>query len=110
MAGEVSTTDKGDEKAAPVAETREYIEYLGDPNNSVVGVETAFLSSHTIPKGDPLWKRAGLTVTRDVTWERDPMGPPVGQKGNRFLVAVEDLPDGTAAVLEKTPGFKRVSE
>lgn len=94
-----------DEKRA----TREFIEYVGDPNNAAT-VGTEFLTSHTIPKGDPLWKRAGVTVNKDITWERDPLGPAVGNKGNRFLVPVEDMPEGTAAVLEKTPGFKRVSE
>lgn len=104
MAGEVSTADKGDEKA-PQPETVDYIEYLGEEPHG-----TAFLTSFTIPRGDALWKRNKVTVTKDVTWERDPLGAGIGQKGNRMLVRVEDLPDGTAAVLEKTPGFKRVSE
>ena len=104
MAEQVNKADK-----VAAADTREYIEYLGDPENKAT-TGTDFLSSYTIPKGDPLWKRAGVTVTKDVTWERDPMGPPVGHKGNRFLVAVEDLPEGTAEVLEKVPGFKRVNE
>lgn len=88
-------------------ETQDYIEYLGDPDN-VTG--TAFLTSHTLPKGDPLWKRARVTVNKDITWVRDPMGPGIGQKGNRMLLHVDDIPAGALPVLAKTPGFKRVTE
>lgn len=87
------------------ASAREFIEYTGEEPHG-----TAFLTSHTLTKGDALWKRNKLTVTKDVTWERDPLGPGIGQKGNRMLVDVEDLPDGVAEVLAKTPGYKRVSE
>lgn len=90
-----------DEEQAP----REYIEYLGEEPHG-----TAFLTSYTIPKGDALWKRAGVKPTKDVVWERDPNGPGIGQKGSRMLLPVEDMPDGTAAVLEKVPGFKRVTD
>lgn len=86
-------------------QSSDFIEYLGEESFG-----TAFLHSHTIPRGDGLWKRNKLQVSRDVTWERDPMGPAIGHKGNRFLVSVEDLPEGTAQLLEKTPGYKRVSE
>lgn len=96
------------EAAQQEAESRtEFIEFLGDPNNAH-GV--AFLTAHTLPRGDGLWKRAGLTVNKDVTWERDPQGPPIGHKGARFLLPVSDLPEGVAEVLERTPGYKRVSE
>lgn len=84
--------------------TKEYIEYLGEEPHG-----TAFLTSHSIPKGDPVWKRAGVSVSKDLTWERDPYGPPVGQKGSRMLLAVEDLPAGAAEALEKVPGYKRVT-
>lgn len=83
---------------------REYIEWLGEEPYG-----TDFIHSHTLPRGDGLWKRAGLKVNKDVTWERDPFGPAVGQPGNRFLVPVEDLPNGVAEVLEKVPGYKRVT-
>jgi hypothetical protein len=99
VAEEVPTDDE------QVPATREYIEYLGEEPHG-----TAFLTAHTLPKGDQLWKRSGLKVTKDVTWERDPYGPGIGQKGNRMLVAVEDLPDGTAEVLEKLPMYKRVND
>jgi hypothetical protein len=93
-------------KAAPAAEaTTEYIEYLGEQPYG-----TAFLSSHTIPKGDPLWKRNKVSLTKDLVWERDPLGPGIGQKGNRMLLPVEDIPVEALSFLEKTPGFKRVSE
>lgn len=85
--------------------TVDYIEYTGDGGEH--GVQ--FLTSHTIPKGDALWKRNGVEMTKDVTWERDPMGPGIGQKGNHFLVPVENLPADAVAVLEKTAGFKRVT-
>jgi hypothetical protein len=93
------------EDDAPVAETVDYIEYLGEEPHGV-----DFLTSFTLPRGDALWKRNKLNVTKEVTWERDPLGPGIGQKGSRMLVRVDDLPTGAAAVLEKTPGFKRVSE
>lgn len=85
--------------------TSDFIEYLGEEPNG-----TTFLSSHSLAKGDPLWKRNGVEDAKAVTWERDPMGPPVGQKGNRFLVKTSDLSPAQLAVLEKTPGFKRVNE
>lgn len=95
------TEELREESEAP----REYIQYLGEQPHG-----TDFLTSHTLPRGDGLWKRAKITVTKDLTWERDPMGPGVGQRGNRMLLPVEDLPEGVAAVLEKTPGYKRVTD
>lgn len=89
------------------AATGGFIEYLGDPE-STHGV--AFLTNHTIPKGDGLWKRNKVEDAKTVTWERDPLGPSIGQKGNRMLVRVEDLTPSMVAVLEKTPGYRRVSE
>jgi hypothetical protein len=97
-----TNSPKAEEAAAP---TVDYIEYLGEEPHG-----TAFLSSHTIPKGDGRWKRNKVDDAKDVTWERDPQGPPVGFKGNRFRVRVEDLSPAQVAVLEKTPGYKRVSE
>lgn len=97
-----------DTKPAPAEQDAlptDFIEYLGSDQYG-----TAFLTWHTIPKGDPLWKRNRLQVSKDIVWARDPMGPEIGQKGNRMLVAVEDLPEGTAEILAKTPGYKRVSE
>jgi len=85
-------------------ETQDYMEYLGEEPHGV-----AFLTSHTLPKGDGLWKQNKLTVTKDIVWEADPSGPAIGQKGRRMLVPLADLPDGVAKVLDKTPGFKRVT-
>lgn len=82
-----------------------YLEYLGEEPHG-----TAFLTTHTLPKGDGLWKRNKLTANKDIVWERDPNGPAVGQKGNRFLVPIEDLPSGALEVLEKLPQYRRVSE
>jgi hypothetical protein len=100
----MAETNKAKENAADT-NTTEYVEYLGEAPYGVT-----FLTAHTLPKGDALWKRNGVEATKDVVWERDPMGPPVGQKGSRMLVKTEDLPDGAKAVLEKTPGYKIVNE
>lgn len=94
----MAETDKGSGKA-------EFIEYAGDPTHG-----TSFLQTHTIPKGDPVWKRNGVEMTKDLVWERDPYGPGVGQKGAKMRLAVSDVPPEALAVLEKTPGYKRVSE
>lgn len=94
----------GTEEEAPP--TRDYLEYLGDPNDNF---GTTFLTTHVLPKGDGLWKRAGVTVNKDIVWERDPYGPPIGTKGNRMLVPLEDLPAGVAQVLDKLPNYRRVS-
>lgn len=99
-----------DTKETTVAEAKEapqteFIEYSGE-----AGISSHFLSSHTIPKGDSLWKRNGLKVTKDVTWERSPDGPAVGFGPGLFRVPVADLDPEAVAVLEKTPGYKRVSE
>lgn len=108
MTDETNQTPDAEAEAteATVPKT-DYIEYMGDPD-SPHGV--AFLTSHTLPKGDALWKRNGVQDAKSVTWERDPMGPPVGQKGARMLLPVEDLTPSMVSVLEKTPGYKRVSE
>lgn len=100
--------DKVEAEAAEAEEapaTREYLEYVGD---DPFGIQ--FLNSHTIPRGDMLWRRNQLTVNKDITWERDPTLAGIGQKGNRMLVPVEDLPKGAAEVLEKLPQYKRVNE
>ena len=89
--------------AAEEAQTTEYIEYLGDPVHG-----TAFLTSHTLPKGDALWKRNNVVASKDVVWERDP-NVPVGQK-SRMLVKASDLSAEQLDLLERTTGFKRVSE
>lgn len=102
MATNETATDKA-------ASTQDYIEYLGDPQDpNAHGV--TFLTSHEIPKTDPLWKRNRVEDVKAVKWERDPMGPPIGQKGNRFLVPIEDVTPAMVAVLEKTPGYRRVTE
>lgn len=91
------------------AKTTDYIEYLGDaqdPNSHGV----TFLTSHTIPKGDGLWKRLNVESPKEIVWERDPLGPPVGQKGARMLARVEDMTPQQATALEKVPGYRRVSE
>lgn len=102
MATNETVSDK-----TPANNSADFIEYLGDPD-SPHGV--AFLTSHTIPKGDGLWKRNKVEDPKNVTWERDPLGPGIGQKGNRMLVRVEDLTPSMVSVLEKTPGYRRVSE
>lgn len=94
----------------PVAEETapEWIEYLGDPENPN-GVH--FLHSHTIPKTDAVWKRLGVKPTKDLVWERDPLGAPIGFKGNRLLLSTEGLdPAVVSAVVEKVPGYKVVNE
>jgi len=82
-----------------------FIEYLGEAPHG-----TAFLTAHTLPKTDALWKRHNVSNPKEVTWERDPTGPGIGQKGSRMLVPVADLDPAQVAVLEKTPGYKRVNE
>jgi hypothetical protein len=91
---------------AAEAPATEFIEYTGDGGPQ----GTTFLASHTIPRGDALWKRNGVTATKDVVWERSPDGPGVGFGKGVFRVPVSDLEPEQVAVLEKTPGFKRVSE
>lgn len=105
MTDNVTEVELAEEESAPETTEVEYIEYLGEEPHG-----TAFLSSHTLPRGDGLWKRNKLDVRKDVTWERDPYGPGIGQEGNRMLVRVDDLPAGTAEVLEKLPQYRRVSE
>jgi hypothetical protein len=97
VAAEEATTEQD-------AQPREYLEYMGEEPYG-----TAFLSSHTIPKGDPFWKRYGVKPTKDVVWERDPLGPGHGHAGNRMLLAVEDIAPELVPVLEKLPNVKRVS-
>ena len=108
MAEQVSTESKGGEKAVTAeqdAQTRDYLEYVGE---EPYGVD--FLASHTIPRGDALWKRYGVKANKDVVWERDPLGPGHGKAGNRMLLAVEDIQPELVPVLEKLPGVKRVNE
>lgn len=93
-----------DEEPEPANNAQEYIEYTGEEPYG-----TAFLTSHTLPRGDGVWKRAGVKMTKDVVWERDPYGPGIGQKGNRMLVPVSDLSPEAVAALEKIPGYKRVT-
>jgi hypothetical protein len=83
----------------------EFIEYAGDPEHG-----TAFLTSHTLLAKDPMWKRNGVEMTKNLVWERDPYGPPIGNKGAKMRLAVSDIPAEALSVLEKTPGFKRVTE
>lgn len=103
-----STTEQPVEatEATPV-ETNEWIEYLGEPDSPH---GTAFLSSHTIPKGDPVWKRLGVKPTKDLVWERDPLGPGHGFKGNRMLLSTEGLDQSLVEAVAKIPGFKVVNE
>lgn len=84
--------------------TRDYIEYKGDETFG-----TAFLTTHTIPKGDGLWKREGVTAPKDLVWERDPFGPALGFPGNKMRLAVEDIPADLLPILERIPGYKRVN-
>lgn len=98
----MATQETADTKAA---NTTDYIEYMGDEVHG-----TSFLTSHTLPAGDGLWKRNKVEGAKKLTWERDPMGPGIGQKGARMLLPVEDIDPAQVAVLEKTPGYRRVSE
>lgn len=102
---EILEQDAEESRRAAEAEpaTTDYIEYLGDPTHG-----TAFLTAHTIRKGDPVWKRNGVEDAKDLTWERDP-NVPVGQK-SRMLLRTDNLSAGQLEVLEKTTGYRRVSE
>jgi hypothetical protein len=81
----------------------DFVEYAGDPVHG-----TAFLSSHTITKKDPLWARNGVEMEKDLTWERDP-SVPIGQKGAKMLLLTKDIPAAALKVLVEQPGFKQVS-
>jgi hypothetical protein len=93
----------------PATETHEYIEYLGE-TDSKHGV--AFLQSHTIPKGDPVWERLRVDKpSKDLVWERDPLGPAMGFKGNRMLLSTDGMDRAlVTALTEKVPGYKLVNE
>lgn len=94
------------EEAAPA--TREYIEYLGE-QDSPHG--TSFLTSHTLPKGDPVWDRLKVAKpSKDLVWRRDEFGPGIGNKGNRMLLDTEDLDPAIVKAVAKIPGFKVVNE
>jgi hypothetical protein len=94
------------EEAAPA--TREYIEYLGDPESPH---GTAFLTAHTIPKGDSVWERLKIDKpTKDLVWKRDEFGPKIGQKGNRMLLDTEGLDPAIVQGVVKMPGYKVVNE
>lgn len=105
MAESTKATEAAETPAVEESNKREFIEYLGEEPYGVT-----FLTSHTLPRGDGLWKRAGVTVNRDLTWERDPNLASIGHKGNRMLLPVEGLPDGAAEALEKLPQYKRVTD
>lgn len=96
---------------AEAKNTKDYVEYLGDPADPGAHGVT-FLTSHSLPRTDPLWKRNRLEATdvKAVTWERDPNGPLVGFKGARFLLPIEDFTPAQVEILEKTPGYRRVTE
>lgn len=82
--------------------TAEYIEYTGEEPHG-----NAFLSSHTVTKGDPLWKRTGVEIPADLVWERDPSAP-IGTK-TQMRVETKGLPPEAVAALVKLPGYKRVT-
>jgi hypothetical protein len=100
----MATDEKVAAEATDEQKPREYLEYLGEEPYG-----TDFLGSHTITKGDALWKRYGVKPTKDVVWERDPLGPGHGKPGNRMLLAVEDIQPDVVPVLEKLPNVKRVT-
>lgn len=85
----------------------EFIEYLGDPGNKQ-GVD--FLTAHSLPKSDSIFKRGKVSPTKDLTWERDPSGPAPGFPGARLLLPTEDLDPAVVALLKDTPGYRLVSE
>jgi len=88
-----------------MANETEYVEYLGEEPHGV-----AFLTSHAIPRTDPLWKRNDVANAKELVWERDPLGPGLGQPGSRMLLPVSKISPEQLAVLEKVPGYKRVKE
>ena len=101
----MATTETVAEEAnAP--STHEYIEYLGEEPHG-----TAFLTSHTIPKGDTVWARLKVAKpSKDLVWSRDEFGPAIGQKGNRMLLDTEGLSPELVTALAKVPGYKVVNE
>jgi len=72
----------------------------------------AFLHTHSIPKGDPVWERLRVDKPKsDLTWERDPLGPPMGFKGGRMLLSTDGLDQAlVTALTDKVPGYKLVNE
>lgn len=93
---QVSTADKGDEKASQT----EYVEYAGDPT---YGVE--FLDSHTITRKQAKEGAWGIEIPADLVWTKKQGGPYKG----RMLLSTEGLTEDTLASLENEPGFKRVT-
>lgn len=92
------------EESAP--ETHEYIEYAGDEVHG-----TAFLTSHTIPKGDSVWKRLHVNAPdEDLVWMRDEFGPPIGSPGSRMLLSTDGLSPSLVTALGKVPGYTVVNE
>jgi len=106
MASTENTDVVADQEATTSEPRGEWLEYEGEEPHG-----TAFLQSHTIPKGDAIWKRLGVKPTKDLVWERDPLGPAVGQKGNRMLLSTEGLdPELVAVIDDHFPNIKRVNE
>jgi hypothetical protein len=104
----MANTNVGTARVAALEEDERadgFLEYMGEEPHG-----TAFLQSHTIPKGDGLWKRNKVSMSKDLVWERDPTGPSVGQKGNRFLLPLADVSPEAVDVLVKMPNYKRVDE
>lgn len=104
MATEDQVAEEANEQEQPQA--REFLEYTGEEPHG-----TSFLTSHTIPKGDPVWKRLGVKPTKDLVWERDPLGPGIGQKGNRMLLSTEGMdPELVAVIDDRFPNINRVTD
>lgn len=85
-------------------EYSDFVEYLGE---APYGVD--FLASHTLPRGDILWRRNKIDMDRDLVWERD-VTIPNGQPGNRMLLPTEGIPDAALDKLLEQPQYRRVSE
>jgi hypothetical protein len=68
----------------------------------------AFISSHTIPKNDPVWERSGVEApSKDLVFLRDET--PHGFKGAKLRLTTKDLSADQLKVLESLNGFKRVA-
>ena len=107
MADKTASTETVAEESAAV-ETNEYIEYLGE-EDSPHG--TAFLTTHTLPKGDSVWQRLRVDKpTKDLVWTRDEFGPKIGQKGSRMLLSTDGLDPRLVTALARVPGYKVVNE
>lgn len=101
-----TTESTAEATEVPADKTNEYLEYLGEEPHG-----TAFLTSHTLPKNDPVWGRLRVDKpSKDLVWNRDEFGPPIGNRGNRMLLSTEGMSPELVTAVAKIPGFKVVNE